>query len=313
MKFSVLINNFGYGHFLRRAVSSVQAQTRSVDEIVIVDDGSRDDSVAVARQLAAEDPRIVVVEKPNGGQLSAFHAGLAAASGDVICFLDADDEHLPGYLLALEQVYAGRPEVNFVYCNLEQRAPDGSSSPGMRETQSFDHGLSVLRTLVLADWVGSPTSGISARALLLRRFLPCNLENSWRIRADDVLVIGSGINMARKYYLAELLVRYHVHGSNHWHGGSRDATRQYRERIERRVLAGHFGRDLAAHFASQRSWMKWVLDEFQTIPRPRLRDAQVYARIVRRVPGRFRWFWWLRIHLDWLKRRNQGAPAQPAR
>lgn len=303
MKISVLINNYNYGRYLKRAIASVQAQTRLADEIIVVDDGSTDDSLVVARAAASTDPRVVVVSKANGGQLSAFHAGLAAATGEIVCFLDADDEYLPGYLQRLEQIYEQRREIDFVYCVLEFALPDGTTRLSTDAKESFDHGVSVFRTLVLGDWVGAPTSGLSARRRLLDKFLPCALEPMWRTRADDVVVIGAAMNLGRKFFLAETHVRYHVHGDNHWFGAKSDRARLFREKLERRTLVGHFGRDLILQLEGQDDWRRWVLQEFRSIPVQRRKDARTYARVMWRARGSWRWLWALSVHWAWFKSR----------
>jgi glycosyltransferase involved in cell wall biosynthesis len=89
---SIVINNCNYGRFLREAIDSALSQTYSNHEVVVVDDGSTDNSREV---LAGYAGRVVTVLKENGGQASAFNAGLRASRGDVIVFLDADDLLLP--------------------------------------------------------------------------------------------------------------------------------------------------------------------------------------------------------------------------
>jgi glycosyltransferase involved in cell wall biosynthesis len=89
---SILINNYNYGHFLADAIDSALAQTYPHVEVIVVDDGSTDHSRAV---IANYGDKIISVLKANGGQASAFNAGFAAAQGEIICFLDADDICLP--------------------------------------------------------------------------------------------------------------------------------------------------------------------------------------------------------------------------
>ncbi|MDI1354691.1 MAG: glycosyltransferase family 2 protein [bacterium] len=89
---SIIIPCFNYGKFLPDAVESVLAQTYESWECLIIDDGSKDDTAAVAKELEAKDPRIKYVFKENGGLSSARNYGIKLAKGNYICFLDADDE-----------------------------------------------------------------------------------------------------------------------------------------------------------------------------------------------------------------------------
>ncbi len=85
---SILINNYNYNQFLRDAINSALNQTYPNIEVVVVDDGSTDNSSEV---ITTYGDAVIPVLKANGGQASAFNAGFAASKGDIICFLDADD------------------------------------------------------------------------------------------------------------------------------------------------------------------------------------------------------------------------------
>ena len=87
MKASIVISNYNYGRYLPDAIDSALAQTYADTEVIVVDDGSTDDS---RRIIEAYRDRIVAIFKANGGQASALNAGFAASGGEVIVFLDAD-------------------------------------------------------------------------------------------------------------------------------------------------------------------------------------------------------------------------------
>ena len=93
---SIIINNYNYEAFLAQAMESALAQTYTPVEVVVVDDGSVDNSRAVIERYAAQyKGRVIPVLKENGGQASALNAGVLASQVDIICFLDADDIYLP--------------------------------------------------------------------------------------------------------------------------------------------------------------------------------------------------------------------------
>ena len=89
---SVVIDNYNYGPFLGEAIDSALAQTYPNTEVVVVDDGSTDNSREV---IARYGDRVRRVLKDNGGQASAFNAGFSVCRGQIIIFLDADDWLLP--------------------------------------------------------------------------------------------------------------------------------------------------------------------------------------------------------------------------
>jgi len=95
---SVIIPSYNAEAFLSDAVKSVLHQTWRELELIIVNDGSTDSTRSMAEQFSGDDRRVKIVDKRNGGPSSARNAGIAAASGDAICFLDADDVFLPDKL-----------------------------------------------------------------------------------------------------------------------------------------------------------------------------------------------------------------------
>jgi glycosyltransferase involved in cell wall biosynthesis len=91
MKISIIIPVYNAAQSLDRCICSVLEQSYASFEAVLVDDGSTDDSTAICDRYAAEDSRVVVIHKTNGGVSSARNAGIEAATGDYIMFLGADD------------------------------------------------------------------------------------------------------------------------------------------------------------------------------------------------------------------------------
>ena len=95
MKISVVIPAYNAAHFLPRCLSSVFAQTLQPSEVIVVDDGSTDDSAEIARKLGAR-----VVSRPNGGLSAARNTGVRSASNEWVALLDADDLWSPDKLRA---------------------------------------------------------------------------------------------------------------------------------------------------------------------------------------------------------------------
>lgn len=104
MMISVVIPCYKVEKLLERCVESILKQTFDAFELILVDDGSPDQTGVVADKIALRDARIKVIHQENGGVMAARHAGARAASGDWVCFVDSDDA-LP--MDALQNLYAG--------------------------------------------------------------------------------------------------------------------------------------------------------------------------------------------------------------
>lgn len=113
---SVVIPCYNYGHFLPEAVGSVLGQPDIDAEVVIVDDASPDGSATVARGLAAADARVTTIVHPaNAGHIQTYNDGLAAATGEFVALVSADDILAPGSLGRAARLMMSRPSVGMVY------------------------------------------------------------------------------------------------------------------------------------------------------------------------------------------------------
>ena len=106
---TVIIPCYKAAATLRRAVESALHGAPNTLQLLLVDDGSPDETGALCDALAAGDPRITALHRPNGGAAAARNTGLAAMQGDWVLFLDADDELLPGLWAALPDALARCP------------------------------------------------------------------------------------------------------------------------------------------------------------------------------------------------------------
>jgi len=184
--------------YVAEAVASVFAQSRVPDEFIAVDDGSTDSSAAIL----ARYPGIRLVSQANAGCASARNRGVAAATGDVIAFIDQDDLWTPEHLARMLAVLEGDARVAFVasaLCNF--LSPEMTSIPA-----GFDPRL-----------LQYPQHGMGTNTLVVRRstfervgpfdstMVPLD-DSEWLLRAID-----AGMHFV---HLDEPLLRRRIHASN---------------------------------------------------------------------------------------------------
>jgi glycosyltransferase involved in cell wall biosynthesis len=144
---SVVIPTYNYAHYLPRAIESAINQTYSPLEIIVVDDASTDQTPDI---LKAYGSRITVVRKENNeGPTKARNLGLTAVSGDLIAFLDSDDEWKPQKLEKQVAAFHRDPAAGVIGCGVEVVFGDSSA----------------VKRLVELDIVGTPRQRVSALAL----------------------------------------------------------------------------------------------------------------------------------------------------
>ncbi len=119
---SVIIPAYNAAWCIRRAVDSVLAQDYRGHELIVVDDGSTDDTAAI---LAGYGDAVQMVSKPNGGLSSARNAGITAAHGEFVAFLDADDWWMPTKLARQVALMDARPDLLFCSTASAVQTPTG--------------------------------------------------------------------------------------------------------------------------------------------------------------------------------------------
>ena len=231
-RISVVIDNYNYGQFLAEAIESALEQTYPAVEVVVVDDGSTDESRQV---IAAFGRAVQPVLKRNGGQASAVNAGFRVCSGDLVLFLDADDLLRARALerIAANQV-AGMSKLHF---RLE--AVDAEGRPLGYTVPSADrplaHGDALASLLAIGRYVTPTMSGNVFPRAVLERILPVP-EHDFRISADGYLVTVAPLH-GPVVAVDELLGAYRVHGANWWAPATIDGAR----------LRGFVTHDFAKH------------------------------------------------------------------
>lgn len=207
---SIIINNYNYGRFVRQAIESALAQTYPNVEVIIVDDGSQDESREVIREYAN---RATVVLKANGGQASAFNAGIARARGAYTLLLDSDDYLFPDAVQACVEAFPRGYARIYFRLNLvdESGSPISSDSPAAR-FELVDGDILGRAKDAESVFLGPPTSGNFFDTAVLKASLPVP-EVEFRICADAFVLLKT-CAMGSVRGLDRSLGAYRIHGSN---------------------------------------------------------------------------------------------------
>lgn len=200
---SVIIPCFNQGHFLAEAIESVLAQAMPAGEVIVIDDGSADNSYEVAGRY----PSVRRQRQRNRGVAAARNHGLAVSGGEYVAFLDADDRLLPNALEVGVAALASRPNVAFAAGM--SRDIDGAGAVVEHERQPLvnqDHYLRLLQDCFI--WSGS--------SIVYRRSAVCALDgfDETLVAADDYDLY---LRIARRFpvYCHDAVVtEYRRHGTN---------------------------------------------------------------------------------------------------
>ena len=98
MLISVIVPVYNAGVYLEKCVNSILDQTFTDYELILVDDGSTDQSGALCDEFAQKDPRVLVIHQKNAGSSAARNAGIKASKGSFLSFVDSDDWVDPDFL-----------------------------------------------------------------------------------------------------------------------------------------------------------------------------------------------------------------------
>jgi glycosyltransferase involved in cell wall biosynthesis len=209
---SIVISSYNHGGFLREAIDSALNQTYSATEVIVVDDGSTDDS----RQIIADfGSRIVPLLKENTGQASALNVGFGLSRGDVIVFLDSDDSLLPTAVQRAVDLFR-EPDVVKVHWPLWEFDVHGAKTGRVMPLHQLPEGdlreSRIRDGVYYYDW--PPTSGNAWARPLLERILPLP-EQEYRTCPDIYLSVLAPVFGVVKT-IREPQGCYRVHARNRW-------------------------------------------------------------------------------------------------
>lgn len=226
---SIIINNYNYAKFLQGAIGSALSQSYQNTEIVIVDDGSTDESREIV--LRQKDPRIIPVLQNNGGQASALNAGVARSRGEILCFLDSDDFWTPdkvGSIVEVVQGQAGISKLILVHHFLEIMDQSTGKLAGQfmgNKHVSPCNLYGLARKYRFIPYLAGPTSSVSISRALAKRLFPLP-ELRGSISADDFIVFGASL-IGELHSIDPVLGFYRVHDKNKWFNSDRRKSAEF--------------------------------------------------------------------------------------
>lgn len=216
---SIVINNYNYGRFLADAIESALNQTYSRTEVIVVDDGSTDESRNI---IAGYGSKTVSVLKENAGQGSAFNAGFRASQGEVILFLDSDDILLPTAVATAVELFDHSDVVKVHWC-LQLVDENGKETGGTRPCRPLPQGdlREAAFRLGPTNHLSAPTSGNAWSRAFLERIFPVP-EDIYQTGADTYLFeLAPFFGIIKS--IASPLSLYRRHGQNLFSTKSLDA------------------------------------------------------------------------------------------
>jgi glycosyltransferase involved in cell wall biosynthesis len=206
---SVVIINYNYGRYLRECIDSVLGQDYEPVEVIVVDDGSTDDSREV---IESYRDRLVASFKPNGGMVTAMNHGFALTHGAIVIFVDADDYLLPGAVSAHVEAL-GEPGVvrSQTYMNVLK----GTSASGEKIPDGHAHEGN-LQNLILkrgpGAYISSPNSGNAWSRDFLMQVFP--LPEEQKTIGSEVFLMDAAPLFGKVVTLNRVKAAYRVHGAN---------------------------------------------------------------------------------------------------
>ena len=226
---TVVIPAYNCELYIDYAVKSVMAQTESNIEILVVDDGSTDNTQAILVSLASKDARIKTYKQINSGKPSiARNTGLKEAKGKFICFLDGDDLYHPRKIEKSLEVLKNHPEIDVVFHDVKILASDGTEvdgtylkNVGFRQ-KAYDYLEDIGRRVYITypefyNFMSTTITGIHTSSIMIRKER-LDLENTW---FPEDMPIGEDIDLwfrlvkgSRVGYIDRPLSYYRLHNCN---------------------------------------------------------------------------------------------------
>ncbi len=228
---SVVIPTYNMAAFIGQAISSVLAQSMTDLELVVVDDGSTDETAQV---VSGFGDRVSYIHQANNGGNSARNRGVAAAHGRYVAFLDADDTWLPEKLELQLRVFDEYPSVGFVGCGYQVQNHDGTRSHETVVRRNYPSRDAFVRALQICQILPGSASGVVVRRQTLLEAGP--FDQSIRIAEDWDMWLRLA-QLCDVHFVEQVLVTIRRHGGKPAFRNLANFERWHRYVIEKNIPA----------------------------------------------------------------------------
>jgi glycosyltransferase involved in cell wall biosynthesis len=208
---SIIMGNYNYERFLKEAIDSALKQTYRNIEIIVVDDGSKDQSRNI---IASYGEQIIPILKENGGQPSNYNAGFASSKGEIICFLDSDDMFLPNKVEEIVKIFDSFEDIGWCFHSLKLIDENSNLLPKTTTVNYFSRKCDFRFRLKAGKIPPSlpPSSTLCFRRSLLEKILP--MPTTKAMPGSDHYVKFMAVALSQGFILDEPLTLQRIHGNN---------------------------------------------------------------------------------------------------
>ncbi len=208
---SIIIGNYNYERFIKKAIDSALNQTYTNIEVIVVDDGSQDNSREV---IANYGNKIITIFKENGGQHSNYNVGFAASKGEIICFLDSDDWFIEDKVEKIVKIFQSSEKVDWCFHSVKLVDAKNNSLP-MTTTENYVTKECDFRNHLKSGKIPPhlpPCSALCFRRSLLKKILPMPTPKA--VSSSDHYVKFMAVALSQGFILNDQLTVQKIHGNN---------------------------------------------------------------------------------------------------
>ena len=208
---SIIIGNYNYEKFIAKAIDSALKQTYKNIEVIVVDDGSTDNSRKI---ISSYGDKVIPVFKENGGQPSNYNAGFESSHGDIICFLDSDDIFVKNKVDRIVSIFESYKDIEWCFHSL-QLIDESDKLLGSTTTVNYKSGERDYRQILQKGKIPPhipPCPTLCFTRKLLEKILP--MPTTKKMPGSDHYLKFIAVAISKGFILAEDLTLQRIHGNN---------------------------------------------------------------------------------------------------